>query len=344
MADKLRFPAEWETQDAVLLAWPNEWTDWADNLDEVNQCYANIARAIVDDEHLVVVTHDIEETKAMMGDIDFSRVRFFEIGINDTWARDFGPLTVIKNGTPVLLDFTFNAWGMKFAAGYDNLITCNLRDNGAFAVDVECHRDMVLEGGSVESDGNGTIMTTATCLLEPNRNPWMTREMIDNELKRRFGAEKVLWIENGYLTGDDTDGHIDTIARFAPNNAIVYMGCDDENDEQYESLKLMEDELRQATNAQGEPYRLFKLPCPSPICEFDLPSCRMPATYANFLIMNHQVLVPIYGQDCDQQALEVIKEAFPGRKVVGIDCNALIKQHGSLHCVTMQLFANTMKR
>lgn len=344
MTDTVRFPAEWEKQDAVILTWPNEATDWAYILDEVVDCYVNIARAIIDDEDLVIVTCDENQTRKQLGDVDYSRVHFYEIANNDTWARDFGPIGVIKDGKPQLLDFTFNAWGMKFAADCDNLITSRLADMGAFDVPVVSHRDMVLEGGSVESDGNGTIMTTSMCLLQENRNPWMTREQIEKELKQRLGAEKILWIENGYLTGDDTDGHVDTIARFAPGNTIVYVGCDDENDEQYESLKAMEDELKAATNSQGVPYRLLRLPSPDPICENDLPVLRLPATYANFLIMNHQVLVPVYGQPADENALAVVQEAFPDHKIVGIDCNALIKQHGSLHCVTMQLFANTLKK
>lgn len=344
MTDTVRFPAEWEKQDAVILTWPHEATDWAYILDEVVECYVNLAHAIVEDEDLVIVTGDIEQTRQQLGEMDYSRVHFYEMANNDTWARDFGPIGVTRNGNPVLLDFTFNAWGMKFAADCDNLISAGLSEQGAFIAPLECNRDMVLEGGSVESDGNGTVMTTSMCLLQENRNPWMTREQIENELKKRLGAEKILWIENGYLTGDDTDGHVDTIARFTPGNTIVYMGCDDENDEQYESLKAMEDELKAATNAQGEPYRLLRLPSPAPICENDIPAFRLPATYANFLIMNHQVLVPVYNQPSDEVALEVIREAFPGYKVVGIDCNALIKQHGSLHCVTMQLFANTLKK
>jgi len=344
MTDKVRFPAEWEAQDAVILTWPNEATDWAYILEEVIECYVNIAHAIVDDEDLIIVTNDIEQTRQQLGDMDYSRVHFYELANNDTWARDFGPIGVLKDSKPVLLDFTFNAWGMKFAADCDNLISQGLAEQGAFSAPLVSNRDMVLEGGSVESDGNGTIMTTSMCLLQENRNPWMTREQIEEELKKRLGAEKVLWVENGYLTGDDTDGHIDTIARFTPDNTIVYMGCDDENDEQYESLKAMEYELKNATNVHGEPYRLLRLPSPAPICENDIPAFRLPATYANFLIMNHQVLVPVYGQPADAVALEVIKEAFPAHKVVGIDCNALIKQHGSLHCVTMQLFANTLKK
>lgn len=339
-----RFPAEWEKQDAVLIAWPHESTDWTYILDEVIECYVNIARAIIEDEDLIITTNDIDATRAQLGDVDYSRIHFYEVANNDTWARDFGPIGITINGEPRLLNFTFNAWGMKFAADCDNLINTHLAEQGAFKVPMLENRDIVLEGGSVESDGNGTIMTTSMCLLQENRNPSMTKEQIETELKKRLGANKIIWIDNGYLTGDDTDGHIDTIARFAPNNSIVYVGCDDPNDEQYESLNAMEQELMDATNVNGEKYRLFRLPSPSPIYEDDILSFRLPATYANFLIMNNQVLVPTYGQETDDAALRIIGEAFPGYKIIGIDCNSLIKQHGSLHCVTMQLFANTITK
>lgn len=344
MERNCRFPAEWEKQDAVLIAWPHESTDWAYILDEVIECYVNIVRSIIEDEDIIIATNDIEATRNQLGDVDFSRIHLYEVANNDTWARDFGPIGITVDGKPCMLDFTFNAWGMKFAADCDNLINRRLAEQDAFCVPLMDNRDMVLEGGSVESDGNGTIMTTSMCLLQENRNPTLSKDDIEFELKKRLGARKVIWIDNGYLTGDDTDGHIDTIARFAPNNSIVYVGCDDSNDEQYESLLAMEQELKAATNANGESYRLFRLPSPSPIYENDIPAFRLPATYANFLIMNHQVLVPTYGQETDEIALKVISEAFPGYKVVGIDCNSLIKQHGSLHCVTMQLFANTLKK
>ena len=252
-------------------------------------------------------------------------------------TRDFGPIAKIDgNGCPVLMNFVFNAWGMKFAANHDNLITQSLEFLGAFDCPVEDHLEFVLEGGSIESDGKGCILTTEECMTSTNRNGHMTFEQIDAYLKKVFNARKIVWLHYGALEGDDTDGHIDTLARFAPNDTILYVGCDDVEDSHYKELKKMERELKEATNADGKPFRLIKLPFPDAI--YDEDGLRLPATYANFLVTNNHVLVPTYAQpDNDQRALKLIAEAFPGRRVVGIDCRALIKQHGSLHCVTMQL-------
>ena len=285
-------------------------------LDEVTTCYKDLCRAIeCDDEKLLVVNH---------------------VPTDDTWIRDYGPITVLRNGAPVMLDFKYNAWGMKFAASNDNMVNRRLADEGKwFAACLESHQDMVLEGGSIESDGAGTIMVTSRCLLEPNRNGAWNRQRIEEELCHRLGARKVLWLDHGDVPGDDTDGHIDTLARFAPDGVILYCGCNTPEDEHYEPLMKMEEDLKQMTDAEGNPYHLIKLPLPDAM--YDEIS-RLPATYANFLVMNHQVLVPVYGQpENDVKACELIGQAFPGRKIQGIDCRPLICQHGSLHCATMQL-------
>ncbi|MGN1246653.1 MAG: agmatine deiminase family protein [Muribaculaceae bacterium] len=338
MENKLRLPAEWEPQSAVLIAWPHEHTDWNYMLDEVTECYKNIANAILADEHLIVAS--LIDPIKLIDSIDSPhkwRLMPYQIVTNDTWARDFGPITMLDGeGRPVLLDFVFNAWGMKFAANYDNLITQMLELYGAFECPVEGHLEFVLEGGSIESDGKGCILTTEECMTSINRNGHMTFEQVDAYLKKTFNARKIVWLYHGALEGDDTDGHIDTLARFAPDDTILYVGCDDAGDSHYKKLKKMEQELREATNADGKPFRLIKLPFPDAI--YDEYGFRLPATYANFLITNKSVLVPTYAQpENDLKALELIAEAFPGRRVVGIDCRALIKQHGSLHCVTMQL-------
>jgi len=333
----LSFAAEWDYQDGVLISWPHAGTDWAYMLDEVTACYVEIARAILDDdERLVIIAADAQEVKAALGhDIDWQRIDIHELPTNDTWVRDYGPITVVKEGRMVLTDFTFNAWGMKFAADCDNLATSRLADRGVFKMPLLNYRDLVLEGGSIETDGNGTVMTTTCCLTAPNRNDALTREALEKELLERLGCKKMLWLDHGELAGDDTDGHIDTLARFAPGGIILYAGCDDPNDEHFEPLMKMEEQLKQFTDTDGNHYHLIKLPLPAAM--FDEIS-RLPATYANFLVMNHQVLVPIYGQpENDVKACELIGQAFPGRKVVGIDCRALICQHGSLHCATMQL-------
>lgn len=331
------FAAEWDQQDGILIAWPHTGTDWAYMLEEVTACYVQLARAILDDdEQLVIVAPDAQEVKDALGQsVDNHRVTIIELPTNDTWVRDYGPITVYHDGELKLADFTYNAWGMKFAADCDNLVTSRLDAQGVFRLPVLNCRDLVLEGGSIETDGNGTVMTTTCCLTAPNRNDALTRAQLEEQLLHRLGCLKMLWLDHGELMGDDTDGHIDTLARFAPGGIILYTGCDDPADEHFESLMKMEEQLKQFTDVDGNHYHLIKLPLPDAI--YDEIS-RLPATYANFLVMNHQVLVPIYGQpENDIKACELIGQAFPGRKVVAIDCRALICQHGSLHCATMQL-------
>ena len=336
-------PAEWERQDAIVVAWPHRGTDWHYMLSQAQQCFKNVAAAIVKEMRLIVVAPDAEAVRRQLSDLENGdNIIYVECETNDTWARDFGPISVVDDGKHLMLDFKFNAWGMKFPSCHDNLICHHMESNGIFnATWVNC-QDFVLEGGSIESDGQGTILTTSRCLLSPNRNGWLRKEGIEEVLNSRLGAKKVLWLDNGELTGDDTDAHIDTLARLAPGNTILYVQCDDPSDEQYEPLRLMEQELATMTNAQDEKFNLVPLPCPSPIHDED--GQRLPATYANFLITNSQVLVPVYGQpENDKKALDTIGKVFDTRTVVGIDCNALIQQHGSLHCITMQIPENYLK-
>lgn len=336
-------PPEWAAQDAVLIAWPHAATDWAYMLNEVKETYVKIAKAITDDELLLVVTPEVESTRIELieAGINVDRVRLYPIPTNDTWARDFGPIAVTQDGTARLIDFKFNAWGMKFAADKDNLINSRLDLCEAFKCALVNRNGFVLEGGSIESDGCGTILTTAGCLLSKNRNGQHSKSQIEQELMSTLGARKVLWLEHGALVGDDTDGHIDTLARFAPGNVVIYVGTEDKTDEQYADLALMEQQLSGMTNADGEPFNLIKLPMPDPVIDDD--GNRLPATYANFLITNGSVLVPTYRQIAnDDLALKMMRIAFPHYKIVGIDCTPLIKQHGSLHCVTMQLPQGTV--
>lgn len=341
----INLPAEWVAQDAILIAWPHAATDWDYILEETVACYKQIARHILDCEDLIVVTPNVEQAKADMAGIMAHaphQVHFYCIDTNDTWARDFGPVTVSVDGHTTAIDFKFNAWGMKYAADKDNQIVRQLDAHHIFNQPVvDCH-DFVLEGGSIESDGNGTLMTTTSCLLACNRNEKMQLPDIEQYLKATLGAKHIIWLKHGMVAGDDTDGHIDTLARFAPGNVIVYNGTGDQHDAQARSLDEMKKELAAARNSEGQPYRLVELPLPRPI--YDEKGCRLPATYANFLVTNGQVLVPTYNQeDIDAKALETLQQAFPGRTATGIDCTSLIKQHGSLHCVTMQIPHNTLK-
>ncbi len=332
---KRRLPAEWETQSAVQITWPDASTDWATTLDDALKCYCEIVRQVAQRQHLIIVSRDKETTRKQLGNQNMRNITIVEMPINDTWARDHGFVTVLEDERAVTLDFQFNGWGLKFAACYDNLINQNLYVQlfNSQAVKYESHLSTVLEGGSIESDGQGTILTTSECLLSANRNGADSKRMIEQMLMQSFGAERVMWLDHGYLAGDDTDSHVDTLARFAPNDTILYVKCDDRADEHFEQLGLMEQDLQRLRTSSGEPYTLVPLPMPS-AKYFE--GERLPATYANFLYINGAVLVPIYNVPEDEKALEIFRNTFTDREIVGIDCSALIVQHGSLHCVTMQ--------
>lgn len=328
-------PAEWYPQSGVQLTWPHVNTDWAYIIDEVEQCFIQIAKEIAQRELLLIVAPNVKEVKQKIANIvNMNNVRLFECETNDTWARDHGAITMIEEEQPLLIDFTFNGWGLKFASNFDNEITRHLFKNKQLHGKYLNRLSFVLEGGSIESDGMGTVLTTTECLLSPNRNAYMNQMDIDEYLKSTFNLQQVLWLDHGYLAGDDTDSHIDTLARLCPNNTIAYVECNDQEDEHYEALKAMKEQLKTFRTLNDEPYRLLPLPMANEVV-FD--NERLPATYANFLIINKAILYPTYQQpDNDKKAGEVLQIAFPNYEIVGIDCCALIKQHGSLHCVTMQ--------
>ena len=326
---RYRLPAEWEPQSGIQLTWPHKDTDWAPMLDEIVTTYREMAHEIEKREPLLTV-----------GPKDCKAIH----NTNDTWARDHGFITLVSENSsekPILLDFKFNGWGEKFPAELDNALNRKLYDDGYLKGQYADHLDFVLEGGSIESDGKGTIFTTSCCLLAPHRNQPLTKAEIEERLKEYLCAERIVWIDYGQLTGDDTDGHIDTLVRICPDDTLLYVGCDDTSDEQYEELHLMEQQLATFRTLEGKPYRLMKLPMPRPI--YDEDGMRLPATYANFLIINGAVLCPTYNQpDLDKQALDQIGQAFPNHEIVGIDCRSIIQQHGSLHCCTMQFPKNTL--
>lgn len=334
---RLFMPAEWHRQQMIQLTWPHENTDWSYMLEEVEACFIELAKAISAREQLLIVAPDIKKVYDMLENAgaNTANITMFECETNDTWARDHAFITLLGDYVPHYIDFCFNGWGRKFEASLDNAINSKLYDAGIVKGEYEDCTGFVLEGGSIESDGKGTLLTTSQCLLAPHRNQPMVREDIERCLKNMLHVERVLWLDHGNLIGDDTDGHVDTVARLAPNNTIVYMQCNDKNDEQYADLNAMEEQIKELRTADGNPYRMLALPSPSPI--YDEDGERLPATYANFLIMNGAVLYPTYAQpENDRLAAEILSKAFPTYDIVGIDCRALIKQHGSLHCVTMQ--------
>ena len=332
-----RLPAEWERQAEALLAWPHENTDWRSRLESAERVAGDIGRHISLYQCLTVVGPDPERIRERLNRSGalLERTRIFPMDTNDTWIRDFGPITVMEEGERILLDFEFNGWGLRFPADLDNRVSRRLSKLGAWGNTPMETVGMVLEGGSIESDGRGTLLTTARCLLGPNRNPHLSRDGIEQTLKNLLGAERILWLENGHLAGDDTDSHVDTLARFCPGDTILYTACDDPGDEHFEPLRAMADELEQFRTRDEKPYRLVPLPWPAP--RHDETGERIPATYANFLVLNGAVLVPTYGSARDAEALEVIGRAFPRRRIEGIDCGTLLLEHGSLHCATMQI-------
>lgn len=337
-ANHMRMPAEWEPVSQVLLAWPHRDTDWAYMLDRVEACYIKLAEAIVPHAPLVIITHEPARIMQLLSHLPQSRITYAEYLTNDTWIRDFGPITTVDDSQHVLMnDFMFNGWGLKFRADRDNLATRHLMQDGLLPGEYRNRLGFVLEGGSIESDGKGTIMTTSRCLMSPNRNGDLTREEIEQRLSDYLGARKVLWVNHGGVEGDDTDGHIDTLARFAPHDTIIYAAAPVGSFTDYDDLKAMAADIREFRTADGRPFNLIELPMPEKIIEPESGE-QLPATYANYLVVNDAVLVPTYNQpQNDRLAIQLIRAAYPDHEVVGVDCTTLICQHGSLHCATMQI-------
>lgn len=332
--NKRFLPAEYYPQSLVQLTWPHEETDWKRYIADADSCFFNIASEILKKERLLIVAKDVKRIKKITCQLNQDRIIYFQTDNNDTWARDHGGITVIEDGNPVVLNYKFNGWGLKFPSNFDNQITKNIFESGIFSnVKLEHHHDFVLEGGSIESDGDGTILTNTQCLLSKNRNEHMSKKQIESRLEKDFGAKRVIFLNHGFLKGDDTDSHIDTLVRFCKKDTICYIKSDDKKDLHYEELKKMEEELNHLMNSNGEKYNLIPLPmCPGIYYEGE----RLPATYANFLIINGAVLLPVYNVKADYEAIRVFESIFPERDIVPIDCSVLIRQHGSLHCVTMQ--------
>lgn len=346
-----RVPAEWEEQAALLVAWPDEQTDWSTNLNAAQSLYVNLIGTVSYFQPIIVLIRDDEQKAKLFSKLTnnasarpykANQITCVITEYNDTWTRDYGPITLLKDeDTQALLyDFTFNGWGNKFAAHLDNAV--NRRIDEAIGWD-QLLKQMsqlttsawVLEGGSIEFDGQGTLMTTRHCLEAPNRNQPATYDNIIADLTSSFNLQNTLTLSHGLLEGDDTDGHIDTLARFCPNNTIVYQGCDRENDAHFNELSNMADQIKRFPSPNNTPYHCVELPLPAP--KYGDEEQRLPASYANFTVINKAVLVPTYEDEHDDMALAKIGECFPNREIIGIPCTTLIQQGGSLHCITMHL-------
>jgi agmatine/peptidylarginine deiminase len=341
-----RLPAEWEPQSGVMLTWPHIHSDWAAHLSEAEATYIQLTQAICQYERVLIVCYDQAHQGQVSRQLEatacnLDNVHFAVAPGNDTWARDYGPISVEEDGKHLrLLDFGFNGWGGKYTADRDNAMNQTLARQQVWGEHPMQTIPLVLEGGSIDSDGQGTLLTTKSCLLTSSRNPDQDQGQIEQALMAHLGCQRVLWLSHGQLEGDDTDGHIDTLARFINPETIAHVSCLDKQDPHYALLQAMEDELKALRTQDDKPYQLVPLPLPAP--KRDGHGRRLPATYANFLIINGAVLAPTYRDPLDENILRLLGECFPGRDIIGIDSLPLIRQNGSLHCITMQLPAGIL--
>ena len=335
-----RLLPEFAPQSGVMITWPHADSDWRDSPDDIEPVYLEITSAISRHECVLVICYDNKHVRHVynlleQGGATIRAIRCIAVPTNDTWIRDYGPLSVSGNSMPQLLDFTFDGWGGKHEATWDNQTSRALYDAGMFNESVLTRQSLVLEGGSIETDGFGTLLTTTRCLLESGRNPGMDKDALEACLHDYLGIERTLWLDHGVLRGDDTDGHVDMLARFCAPAVIAYLQCTNADDEHYDALAAMELQLHDFISHDGNPYTLHPLPMPQPVYSDN--GERLPASYANFLIINHAVLVPVYNDPADKQALSVLQRCFPGHEVFAINCLPLLQQYGGLHCATMQL-------
>lgn len=340
MTDRV-LPGEWAHQQAMLLVWPRAGGDWGNGLDAAREVIAQMAAALAPHQRVVLAAADDDcaysiASHPVLAEIGHGRLRVCLAANDDIWARDTGPLTVIEDGKRLFTDFRFDGWGGQFGASHDDKLTATLFEADALGAGVLERHEYTLEGGSIEVNGVGALLTTERCLIAGRRNADIDRAQADALLRATFGVETVHWLAHGDLIGDDTDGHIDTLARFAAPDTIVYQGCRDTADDHFAPLAAMAEELAALRQTGGEPYRLVELPLPRPVFDPE-DGHRLPAGYANFLIANGCVLAPAFGDPADETAHAILAELFPNREIVPIDSRALIRQHGGLHCAAMQI-------
>ncbi|MDG5799310.1 agmatine deiminase family protein [Marinilabiliaceae bacterium ANBcel2] len=340
MVSERFLPAEWSDQDAVLMAWPHQRSDWSYMLDQIQSCYIEIIKKITLFQKVILLIPDDNRTEKLIKSQNLSVIICF-IEVDDTWIRDYGPITLNSRSGYIVANFKFNGWGLKYKSEQDNLVINRLNELSFFssATVIEDHLGFTLEGGSIESDGRGTILTTRKCIDSANRNSSLSFDERINYIKDVLGASKVLVLNHGYIEGDDTDSHIDTLARFCDPETIAYVAPTDSDDSHYSELKKMEEELKLFRDNNGRPFKLVPLSMAEPVYNGDK---RLPATYANFLILNSALLVPLYGSKTDSLALNQLQKVFKNRRVIGVNCLPLIQENGSLHCATMQIPAGAL--
>lgn len=333
-----RLPAEWEPQSGVMLTWPHRETEWAERLDAVYPVFAAIGAAVSRYECLLCVCQSDEHAKLAASHLDehgadLAQIRFCIASSDDVWARDHGPLTTLSDGQAELHDFRFNGWGDKYPYELDNAINGTLVGQGVFGSSRRKTHSVVLEGGAIETDGQGTLLATRSSVLSRSRNPSLDQAAIERSLGHALGLSRFHWLDHGDISGDDTDGHIDTLARFSDPRTMLYATAPP-GDRDHDALAAMAEQLRALRTSDGHAYQLHALPFAGEHC--DPSGRRLPATYANFLVINAAVLLPTYGVSADTTAQAVLRQAFPTREIIPIDCREIIRQNGSLHCLTMQ--------
>ena len=330
-----RMPAEWEPHEATWLSWPHKAESWPGAFEPVPGIFVEIARLLAQSELVRINVADEEraaEVRALLlrGGVDLAAVRFHLIPTDDSWVRDHGPIYVVRGGERAIINWGYNAWGGKYPP-------YNLDDQVPARIAAESGEQVftpgiVMEGGSLDVNGRGTLLTTEACLLNPNRNPELSRGEIEGYLRDYLGVSRILWLGDG-IVGDDTDGHVDDLTRFVTADTVVTALEEDPADENYRPLRENHERLRTMTDQDGRGLRVVTLPMPGPVY-FD--GQRLPASYANFYIANRAVLVPTYRHANDARALHILQDLFPDRSVVGIDCTHLVWGLGAIHCVTQQ--------
>jgi agmatine deiminase len=350
MTTKFRMPAEWERHDATWIAWPHNPEDWPDRFEPIPWIYADIVRCLAAVERVEILVQDAEAEAAARTILErtgaaLDNVRFHQWPTNRVWTRDSGPIFVVdqSNGALAVTNWKFNAWAKYDDWQLDDEIPARVSQLLHLpAREPEIHgRRVVLEGGSIDTDGAGTLLTTEECLLSEvqQRNPGISREELERCFAENLGIEKVIWLGCG-IVGDDTHGHVDDITRFVATDTIVTVVEADTSDANHKILEENLARLRAANDQHGKPFRIVTLPMPAPVI-FD--GQRLPASYANFYIANGLVLVPTFTDPNDRVALNTLSELFPDRRVIGIPCRDFIWGLGALHCMTQQQPASMLK-
>ena len=331
------FPAEWAKHTATWLSWPHKEESWPGKIETIYKPYCKFIKIVAEGELVRINVADAAMESFAKSELekvgaDMNKIEFYHFATNDAWCRDHGPAFLINPATQQkqIVDWGYNAWGGKYPPfELDDVIPTRIAQQFGLKV---YHPGIVMEGGSVDFNGAGTVLTTTACLLNPNRNPHLNKEQIEEYLTGYYGVKQVLWLGDG-IVGDDTDGHIDDITRFVNHNTVVTVVEEDENDENYHLLQENLETLKTFRLLDGNPLNIVELPMPSAVV-YD--GQRLPASYANFYIANAAVIVPTYRDKNDARALQILKECFPDRKVIGIDSTDIIWGLGSFHCLSQQ--------